>query len=68
MPGIGKFVDKAYEGQDFAALVNAPVASLQGVSDKMAEALKEALGVQTVGDLARNKYVLWAQAIETLSH
>ena len=48
--------------------MNAPVASLQGVSDKMAEALKEALGVQTVGDLARNKYVLWAQAIETLSH
>jgi len=65
---IAKFVDKAYEGQDFSALVNAPVAALQGVSDRMAEQLGEALGIKTIGDLARNKYVQWAQAIETLSH
>ena len=68
MADIAKFVDKAYEGQDFSALVNAPVAALQGVSDRMAEQLGEALGIKTIGDLARNKYVQWAQAIETLSH
>lgn len=68
MADIAKFVDKAYEGQDFAALAAAPVAALQGVSDRMAEHLGEALGIKTIGDLATNKYVLWAQAIETLSH
>jgi len=65
--GIEKFVDKAYEQMSFAELANAPVAALQGVSEADGEALKAALGIKTIGDLATNKFVLWAQAINTLS-
>ena len=67
MADIGKFLDKAYEQMPFAELVNAPVAALQGVSEADGEALKAALNIKTIGDLATNKFVLWAQAINTLS-
>lgn len=68
MAKIGKFVDKAYEDMAFAELVNAPVTALQGVSEADGEALAKALNIKTIGDLARNKFVLYAQAITTLSH
>lgn len=42
------------------------IAALAGVSDADAEALQKAFGIKTTGDLATNKYVLWAQAITTL--
>ena len=67
MADIAKFLDKAYEQQSFAELVKAPVAALQGVSDADGEALAKALGIKTIGDLATNKFVLWAQAINTLA-
>jgi len=60
-------LDKAYEGKSFKELVDAPVAALAGISDKDAELLKSAFGVKTVGDLAKLKYVAWAQAIVTLA-
>jgi len=63
---IDKFLDKAYEQHEFADLVKSPVAVLEGVSDADAEALQKAFGIKTIGDLATNKYVLWAQAITTL--
>ena len=66
MADISKFVDKAYEGTDLSALAKAPVSALQGVSDADAEALDKALGIKTIADLATSKYVLWAQAINTL--
>jgi hypothetical protein len=46
----------------FAALVDAPVAAL-GLPERAADALEQALGVKTVRDLAKNKYVRRAQAI-----
>jgi antitoxin component HigA of HigAB toxin-antitoxin module len=67
MADIGKFLDKAYEQKSFAELVDAPVAALQGVSEADGEALKAAFNIKTIGDLATNKFVLWAQAINTLS-
>jgi hypothetical protein len=67
MADLAKFLDKAYEQQSFAELVKAPVAALAGVSEADGEALAKALGIKTIGDLATNKYVLWAQAINTLS-
>ena len=66
MATIEKFVDKAYEGKEFAELVNAPVEALQGVSAADAAALKAAFNITTIGDLAGNKFVLWAQAIAAL--
>lgn len=60
---INKALDKAYEGKTFKELVDAPVDALSGVSKNDAVALKESFGVQTIGDLAKLKYVKWAQAI-----
>lgn len=67
MVDLAQFVDKAYEGKEVGDLANAPVSALQGVSDADAEALKKAFGIKSVHDLATNKYVLWAQAINVLA-
>jgi hypothetical protein len=67
MADIGKYLDKAFEQLEFAELAKAPVSALAGVSDADAAALKSALGITTIGDLATSKYVLWAQAINTLA-
>jgi hypothetical protein len=67
MASVAKYLDKAYEDKEFADLADAPVDALAGVSAADAEALKKALGIKTIRDLATNKYVLWAQAITNLA-
>ncbi len=67
MADVSKFLDKAFEGKEFAELAKAPVSALAGVSEADAAALASSLGIKTIGDLATNKYVLWAQAINTLA-
>lgn len=67
MADVSKFLDKAYEGMDFKELAAAPVSALQGVSDGDADHLKAAFGITSIHDLATNKFVLWAQAINVLS-
>lgn len=64
---IKKAVDKKYEGKSFKELVDAPVDALEGVSKKDAEHLDAAFNVKTIGDLAKLKYVKWAQAIAQLA-
>ncbi|MFT4044595.1 MAG: hypothetical protein QM673_15665 [Gordonia sp. (in: high G+C Gram-positive bacteria)] len=59
--------DKAYEDKSIDELANAPVASLQGVSDAAAEHLAAAFKIKTVKDLGTNKYFLWAQAVAKLA-
>jgi hypothetical protein len=61
---INKGVDKAYESQSLREIVKAPVAALQGISEDAGGVWKQ-LGVRTVGDLARFKYCMWAEAMET---
>jgi predicted RecB family nuclease len=66
-PGfIVKFYDKAYEDKKIEQLVSVPVQAISGVSESDAENLKS-LGIETVEDLALNKYVLFAQGINCLS-
>jgi hypothetical protein len=67
MAGIADKLDKAYEATPVDELAKLPVAALQGVSDGDAEHLKAAFGITTIGDLGRNKFFLWAHAIETLA-
>jgi nucleotidyltransferase/DNA polymerase involved in DNA repair len=67
MNHLEKLLDKAFEEKTPAELVNAPVDALQGVSKADADALKASLGIKTIGDLARNKYVRAAQAITHLA-
>jgi len=64
---INKIVDKAYEKKTFKEIAAAPVSALQGVSEGDEELLKKAFKVKTVSDLAKLKYVKWAQAIVTLA-
>ena len=67
MADVAKILDKDYEGKDFPELAKAPVSALQGLSEGDADHLKQALGIETVRDLATNKFVLWAQAINVLA-
>jgi len=60
---INKFVDKKYEKMSLKQLAASPVDALQGLSEKDAKVLKEAFKVKTVSDLAKLKYIKWAQAI-----
>ena len=65
MMQIDKAVVKEYEKKPFKEIADAPVWALQGISPAGAEKLKEILNVKTVRDLAKCKYVRWAQAILT---
>lgn len=60
-------VDKAYEGLIFTELLKAPVSALKGVSDRDRELLDEAFGINTIEDMAENKFFKWAQAIKSLA-
>jgi len=60
---IRKFVDKNYEKLSLKQLVSAPIVALQGINEKEAKALKEAFRIKTISDLAKLKYIKWAQAI-----
>ena len=60
---IRKFVDKPYERMSLKQLTGAPVDALQGLSEEDAKLLKEAFRIKTISDLAKLKYVKWAQAI-----
>jgi hypothetical protein len=62
---INKLVDKKYEKMKLKEIAAAPVDAIQGISEKGAIALKECFKVKTVADLAKLKYVKWAQAICT---
>ncbi len=67
-PGfIIKFFDKAYEKKDIMELAKAPVAAISGVSESDSQDLKTAFGINTVEDLATNKYVKIAQGINFFS-
>jgi hypothetical protein len=60
-------LDKEWEKKSLKEIVSASPSVLEGISDTKAEALKAALGVKTIEQLATNKYVLWAQALTTLA-
>ncbi|MEV4757799.1 hypothetical protein AB0J86_22160 [Micromonospora sp. NPDC049559] len=62
-----KLLDKEYQDKSLAEIVNAPVAALAGVSERNATALKEALGIKTIGDLGRNQYFRTARALADLA-
>jgi len=55
-----------YERMDFNELADAPVEAL-GLSTSDAAALKQTLGLETVRELAENRFVRRAQAIVNLA-
>ena len=64
---INKVLDKAWETKSLKEIVNAPVSVLEGVSENDAKLLEQAFKVRTVGDLGRQKFFLWAQALVALA-
>ena len=70
MKNIDKFLIKAYEDKPFKELIDAPIYAIAGISEEGADLLNKALpnlNLKTIGDLAKLKYVRWAQAICTLA-
>lgn len=63
---LDKQLDKAYENQSVAEILDAPVAALAGVSESDAEKLAAAFGIKTVRDLGTNKYFTLAAALVDL--
>jgi len=66
-PSLAPMLDASAEKMTAKALAAASPSVFEGLSDKKAELLKEALGIETIADLATNKFVLWAQAIHTIA-
>ena len=67
---IDRFVIKSFESMTLKELANAPIHAISGISENGAKLLNEALpnlNIKTISDLAKLKYVRWAQAICTLA-
>ena len=64
---IVKFFDKAYETKNIKELAKVPISAISGVSKSDAEDLIKAFNINTVEDLATNKYVKLAQGINFFS-
>jgi hypothetical protein len=60
---IENIVDKAWENKSLKEICKASPEALQGVSKGDADKLKEAFGIDTIAELASNKYFLNAQAL-----
>lgn len=67
MADVSIHFDKAFEALEFTALADAPVDALAGISAADAVALKKALNIATIRDLAENKFVRVAQAVIALA-
>jgi predicted RecB family nuclease len=57
----GQVLDKAFESQEFQNLTTKPVSAISGISETDAALLKKAFGIESIKDLAENKYVSIAQ-------
>jgi len=60
-------VNDTHHNKCFRELVGEPVTALRGVTPQQAEALRDAFGITTIGDLAELKVVKWARAIRTMA-
>lgn len=60
-------LDPEYQSSSVTDLVNAPVSALSGVDEAQAEGLRQAFGIQTIGDLADNTFVRAAVAIREMA-
>jgi hypothetical protein len=62
-----EYVDRRYEDRDVNELPDAPVEALRGLGKRSGEALRKALRVKTIRDLATNDFVLKAQEVLRLA-
>ena len=52
-----------YKDLPYEDLLNAPVSAFKGVSEAMADDLKAAFNIKTIGELANSKFFAWAKEI-----
>ena len=64
---IEKIFDKSYEKLSLEELLKAPVSAISGLGESDAADLKKAFGIDTVEELAANKYILMAQGVNSFS-
>jgi len=62
-----KYLDKKYEHNSWKEVAVAPLLAISGVSQQDGEDLKKAFGIETIRDLALNKYVVLAIGINSFS-
>jgi predicted RecB family nuclease len=60
-------VNDTHHDKCFRELVDQPVTALRGITQQQADALRDAFGINTVGELAELKAVKWARAIRTMA-
>jgi hypothetical protein len=60
-------VNDTHHDKCFRELVDQPVTALRGITQQQANALRDAFGINTVGELAELKAVKWARAIRTMA-
>jgi hypothetical protein len=60
-------VNDTHHDKCFRELVNQPVTALRGLSQAQADALRDAFGINTIGELAELKVVKYARAIRTMA-
>ncbi|MFB0543643.1 MAG: hypothetical protein ACETVR_02565, partial [Candidatus Bathyarchaeia archaeon] len=53
----GRILDKTFNSEEFETLRKKPVHAIAGVSEEEAALLKRAFGIDTIQELAENKYV-----------
>jgi len=53
--------DETFESKVFENLTKKPVSEISGISDEDAALLKKVFGIDTIKELAQNKYILIAQ-------
>ncbi len=63
----GVIFDKTFRSKEYLALRKKPVHAIAGVSAMDAALLKRAFGIDTIQELAENKYICIAQTIMTLA-
>ena len=64
----GQILDKEFESKDFENLAEKPVSAISGISKGDAILLKKAFGIDTIRELAENKFVAIAQATISLAN
>ena len=64
---LKEILNKEWEDKPIKEIIKQTPEALQGINWERAEQLKAALGVKTIKDLATNKFILWAQALNAIA-
>ena len=60
-------INDSHHDKCFRELVGEPITVLRGVTQAQADALRDAFGIHTIGELAELKLVKWARSIRTMA-